>query len=292
MDATTPPVEDRREVRPAPGCPEFKGTDTVLNRPGNDRSQARKQAGTGVRPGLQKNGVVWWDPSALKLKAPSRDGLRGATLLSPKGKHAQSGRDEYRAFIDQGVVVRQRAQAPTVRARTTTAASQLEAPSGRPIAIVTTEASGSARPHGPRFGTLVHAVLGEAAFDADFADLNALASFHARALGASEEEREAAASAARSALDHPIMKRAAKSSDARREVMLVHKQVDGAVLEGVADLVFFEQDPFGGDKWVVVDFKTDLEQDVKPAYQVQIELYAAAVEAATGQPCEGVLLGV
>ncbi|MFK8003345.1 MAG: UvrD-helicase domain-containing protein [Polyangiales bacterium] len=288
MRVTTPPHEARKSIRPAPGCPRFKGDDTVLERPG----KALACKGVHVRPGLQDNGIVWWDPAALKLDVPRREGLRGASLLKGDGPAAAQGSQEYEAFRVAAEALRQGARAPTIRARTVTEASKLEARKGRAVSIVSTEASQRQRPSGPRFGTLVHAILGDATFDAGAEEIAHQARFHARALGATDAELQAAIDAATDAFTHPILKRAASSADARREVSLVHRQVDGAILEGIADLVFHEADPFGGSGWVVVDFKTDLADDVRDAYLVQIELYAEAVEAATGESCEGVLLGV
>ncbi|MFT5356522.1 MAG: ATP-dependent helicase/nuclease subunit A [Polyangiales bacterium] len=288
MKVTTPPHEVRKGVRKAPGCPVFEGEDTVLHRPG----KASVHEGVHVRPGLQANGVVWWDPSALKLEVPRREGLRGASLLKADGPASAQGRKEHETFKAAAAALRESARAPTIRARTVTEASKLEARKGRAVTIVSTEASQRSRPSGPRFGTLVHAILGDSAFGAGGDEIAQQARFHARALGATDAELQAAIDAATDAFTHPILERAAASADARREVSLVHRQVDGAILEGIADLVFHEADPFGGGGWVVVDFKTDLADDVRDAYLVQIELYAEAVEAATGETCQGILLGV
>jgi ATP-dependent helicase/nuclease subunit A len=63
----------------------------------------------------------------------------------------------------------------------------------------------------------------------------------------------------------------------------------GAVVEGVADLVY-EDD----GRWVVVDFKTDVEigRQGLERYRRQVGWYAAAMSRATGRPARGVLLRV
>ena len=64
---------------------------------------------------------------------------------------------------------------------------------------------------------------------------------------------------------------------------------DGSILEGVVDLAFLEK----GAGWTVVDFKTDVEiASRKDAYVRQIDAYARAISAATGEPAKGALLSV
>ena len=69
----------------------------------------------------------------------------------------------------------------------------------------------------------------------------------------------------------------------------MHRADDGSIIEGVVDLAFFEK----GAGWTIVDFKTDLElASRKDAYVRQIEAYARAIAAATGEPAKGALLSV
>ncbi|MCK6552573.1 hypothetical protein L6R52_42485, partial [Myxococcota bacterium] len=66
----------------------------------------------------------------------------------------------------------------------------------------------------------------------------------------------------------------------------------GALVDGVVDLTFRELGP-EGPRWIVVDFKTDAELDLRRAhYDVQLGLYVQAIEAATGERAEAVLLAV
>ena len=75
----------------------------------------------------------------------------------------------------------------------------------------------------------------------------------------------------------------------RREVPVTLSDGEGAIIEGVADLVFEE-----GDAWVVVEFKTDVEigRQGLEKYRRQVGLYVAAVARATGQSASGVLLRI
>ena len=61
-------------------------------------------------------------------------------------------------------------------------------------------ARAAARPHGLRFGTLVHSILARVALDADAAAIAEAAHFFARMLGADEAEVTAACEAATAAL--------------------------------------------------------------------------------------------
>jgi ATP-dependent helicase/nuclease subunit A len=159
------------------------------------------------------------------------------------------------------------------------------------------------RPSGIRFGTLAHAVLAEVSLalsgEAALAACTALAAAHGRSLGATAEEITAAARAAAAALAHPLLRRAAKSADCRRETELFQRLPDGTLLEGVVDLAFAESAGAGstgaagsGVRWTVVDFKTDARPGLEPRYQIQLRLYAAAIEAATGRPASAILLAI
>ena len=113
-----------------------------------------------------------------------------------------------------------------------------------------------------------------------------------RLVGASPDEEASAVEATVAALAHPWLGRARAASDVRREASLAHVQEDGSLLEGVVDLAFREESPVGA-KWTVVDFKTDVELGSRRAeYALQVALYARALETATGEKAEGVLLSV
>jgi ATP-dependent exoDNAse (exonuclease V) beta subunit len=146
----------------------------------------------------------------------------------------------------------------------------------------------------------VHAALALVAFAEDGeAETRARAAVeaHARTLGATSEETEAAATLVARALAHPVIERAAAAGGAsppsvRREVPVFLREPDGTLVEGVADLAFREVSE-GTGRWIVVDYKTDRSTDRSRArYEAQVRRYAAAVGAATGESARGVVLAL
>jgi ATP-dependent helicase/nuclease subunit A len=301
--ALYPPRDRQRQPRPATGCPPF-GPDTLATRP----SRTKRSVNDAVAPGEHQpehgeHTVVWWDPASLDLGRQDQVGLRQQEIL----KNDDAGNSEAsirahelwqqrrRAMVEQG-------RRPTLTARTVTehthdapvAASALGAPVAS--AQVEQEAARFARPHGRRFGTLVHAVLAEIPFHADAAALARAATVQGRYLGCSREEVEAAARVVAEALRHPLMQQAAAAQVAgrcRREVPLSLRLEDGTVLDGVVDLAFVDGDDAAA-AWTVVDFKTDLgvAAPARAAYEQQVRLYAQAIAQATARPARPVLLYV
>ncbi len=131
----------------------------------------------------------------------------------------------------------------------------------------------------------MHAILAEVELDAEEAGVSVVALAQGRIVGASPVEIEAGAAAAKSALLHPIMRRAAASDrrgECRREAPILLPLDDGTMIEGVIDLAFREMGA-AGPEWTVVDFKTDVELTERRAkYETQILLYVKAISAATG----------
>ncbi len=300
------PADDRRrqpEARNVPECPTF-GLDSVVERPERAPGRERGVAPGLHRPELGRHRVVWWDPHVLRLNVEESVGLRQQRLLeadeagvsSERGIRAHESWQAERARVCATAIV----PAMTVATASAWAAAAADAtgataPSGTAVVAaiaddVAVESVGAAspRPHGARFGTLVHTVLATADFDADEAAIARLAALNTRLVGASSDERDAAAATAVHALAHPLLRRAAAAARhgrCRREVP-VALCVDGTLVEGVVDLAFCED-----DCWTVVDFKTDVELGNRlPDYRRQVALYARAIAAATGKPAVAVLL--
>jgi ATP-dependent exoDNAse (exonuclease V) beta subunit len=150
-------------------------------------------------------------------------------------------------------------------------------------------AAGVEHPSGPRFGTLVHAVLAAVALDADSDAIAQTAELQARSLGATPDETLAARAVAAAMLAHPLMARARAAStrgQCRRETPVAGVAPDGTLLEGVLDLAFED-----GDGWTIVDFKiTDPAAAVLERYRRQVAAYAWLVHRATGRAVRAVLL--
>jgi ATP-dependent exoDNAse (exonuclease V) beta subunit len=235
--------------------------------------------------------VVWWDPTTLVLDVQESAGLAQQRILAvdERGVRAEEGVQAHAAWQAERVRVRAEGVAPTFRVTT---ATELAA-TGEPAAEVAVESvePQRTRPHGKRFGTLVHAVLAAVALDADRAAVAAVAKLEARLLGATDDETGAAVDTVAAALAHPLLRRAATAAAAgrcRRECP-VALALDGMLVEGVVDLAFAED----ATEWTVVDFKTDVEIAGRlDEYRRQVAHYAAAVARATGASARAVLLRV
>ncbi|MHB2019442.1 MAG: PD-(D/E)XK nuclease family protein, partial [Candidatus Xenobia bacterium] len=162
------------------------------------------------------------------------------------------------------------------------------APGAPTVTVLTVPGRVLARPHGERFGTLVHAVLAAIPLQASPAQVAAQVRLMARQLGAPPEEMEAATACVIGALASAPVQAAAGSLEVRREVPIAMPLEDGRLLEGVIDLTYQDQ-----DGWMVIDFKSDLDISGRlAAYQAQVALYVAAVTRSSGLPARGVLLQI
>jgi hypothetical protein len=75
-------------------------------------------------------------------------------------------------------------------------------------------------------------------------EIGAIAQANSRLTDATREETNAAVTAVRDALKHPLIQSAARAQALRRETPLQHYREDGTLLEGVVDLAFQESTPF------------------------------------------------
>jgi len=245
--------------------------------------------------------VVWWDPSVLHLHAVSSFGLRRDDLIVKDGdmfavEDRLSAYERWRA--DRELLV-ERGRAPSVRVQTATAWAAEAARQGiddeiasasgvEVVSVPGADVRREGRPRGPRFGTLVHAVLAIVPLDADHQAIERTADVQGRILGAPIEECHGAVAVVAAVLKHDVMVRARSSPRLRRETPITWRQSDGTLIEGVLDLAFDE-----GVVTTVVDFKTDHELTAgESRYRAQLQKYVDAVAAATGRTVKGVLLKV
>jgi ATP-dependent exoDNAse (exonuclease V) beta subunit len=235
---------------------------------------------------------VWWDPAVLELGVRASIGLSQTRILEA-GEDSQAGPAlaAWRAWRETRERVREQGARPTRRVETATDWIDRHMVEGsREVEVIGERLLGE-RPSGPRFGTLVHAVLSVVPLGADRDPIAQHAAVQARLLGASDAERESAVQVVAAALREPIVQRAAlaeREHRCRRETSLVLRLDDGTMVESVVDLAF--QDV---DGWTVVDFKTDAELGGRlEAYRRQVALYAQGIAQATGLPAKGVLLRV
>ncbi len=297
--AIYPPAETRRAPKPAGACPAF-GDDSVLQRPdretpGKDNAQPglHTMRPADSREPLGDYSVVWWDPRVLTLDVEPVTGIPRQDLIEDPGPTVLES--DHRAYAewqrakDEAITEGAR---PTFAVQTVTEWSQrTSGDEERPVPEVTVidAASTEPRPAGPRFGSLVHAILAAVALDAERDAIVEVAAMQARILGAAPEESAAAVTLVQAALAHPLLVRAReawRSGRCRREAPVTVVEPDGSILEGVLDLAF-EDD----DGWTVVDFKTQAELTGPLArYRRQVGAYASVVARVTGRPARAVLL--
>jgi len=283
--ALYPNDSERQEASPAPGCPPF-GTDSVLTRSAQTQATPEDAVTPGLHRSMSGSAVVWWDPASLRLRTPPLGGVRQQKLLAESTRSSE-GIAQYRAWLERRQNTLETARRASVVTRTMTDLAKQPFDPPATAVVERTELDRAGRPRGPRFGTLVHAVLAHAPFDADRPTLTALSSSLSRLLGATAQETSSAVDAALAALAHPHLRAAALSADARREVVVAEQRSDGSIAEGVIDLAYRS-----GQEWVVLDFKTDEIVLTDGAYAEQLHLYVAALQRATGEPARGVLLQV
>jgi ATP-dependent helicase/nuclease subunit A len=293
LQALTPVVYPARGAAPepgrAPGCPLF-GAESTPGRP-----DAVAPPPDAVAPGLHvpevgAHRVVWWDPAALRLGTQESVGLVQQTILAAdeRGVRAEEGKRAHDAWQAERDRVRRAGETPSLVVRTAT--EHGEAPA---VDVAVESAAGiEPRPHGPRFGTLVHAVLATVDLDADEAGIADVAALQGRLLAAAADEVGAAVATVARALAHPLLRRAAEAARGgrcRRECPVALVDDAGVLVEGVVDAAFAESD----GAWTVVDFKTDVEIAGRlDEYRRQVGVYAAAVARATGAPARAVLLRI
>ena len=252
----------------------------------------------GEPPPSAGHAVVWWDPHVLPLGAEAHFGIRQEELLSKdvSDEAVEEDLHRYRAWRLRREHVLERAATPTLVVETVTARADAMVRAGATRITADAEvevielAHAPERPSGPRFGSLVHAVLATVPLERPSA-ATPTAVLHGRVLGATDSEVTAAAAAVTSALRHPILERARAATsrgDCRREVPVALRDEDGTLIEGVVDLAFRED-----RRWTVVDFKTDKELDTElDVYRQQVALYAMMINKATGEPATPILMRV
>jgi ATP-dependent exoDNAse (exonuclease V) beta subunit len=275
--AVYPPKEQWRHPSRAPGSPRF-GDRTVLS------DDPRRDVEPCVAPGLYEfeggaYDVVWWDPAALRLDVDSHQGISNSAILSGTSGVSHAAYNEWRAAREKVIG---RGSVPSLEIANPT--DMPDAPPGTTVELFTV-AGTAERPYGPRFGTLVHAVLNAAVGGAS---AEHVAPSLARSLGCDEAETKAAAEAARAALQHVLLQRARASTKCYRELPVSLRIGEANIMEGTIDLAFEDDGAF-----CVVDYKTDAPIGaVLARYQRQVGWYGEALRRITGKPVRCYLLSV
>ena len=293
-----PPDAAKRQSDAVPGTPSF-GEESVLDR----GAQGTAPPGGSVRPGLHKSrvgthAVAWWDPGVLTLDVEEKVGVRQQRLLEAdeSGVEVALGEESYARWKEARLAAVTQASRPSIKVETVTAFAARPSLSELDLAGVQIERVqrfGADRPSGRRFGALVHAVLATVDLDASPDEIGEVAEANGRLIDATREEIDAAVTAVRGALKHPLMQQATRALALRRETPLQHQLEDGTLIEGVVDLAFEENTPGDFNGWTVVDFKTDREIEIaQNQYRAQVAAYVEAVRVTTKSPARGFLLVV
>ncbi len=282
--------------RKPPGVPEF-GDDSVRIRPQGYGSVGKEKS---VAPGMHRarvgsHRVVWWDPSKLELDVRETMGLRQIKLLEADQQKTVStrGTDRWTTWEAARKKLIEAGRAPTIEVKTATEFSIAEPlkDGGEEIEVIETRRDPK-RPHGKRFGSLVHLAMLRVSLDATASEIRAGVAADGRMLGAGEAEIESASRAVSAALKSPLMSRVRSSADVRRECPILLTLDDGTLIEGIADLAFSEGSN-GTQTWNVVDFKTDLAIASRLAeYRAQVSLYARGISRAAEAPARGILFWI
>jgi ATP-dependent exoDNAse (exonuclease V) beta subunit len=224
--------------------------------------------------------VVWWDPSRLRLDVEASQGISNETLLTGVSESSRLDYDAWRAARRKAIT---RGATPSVEVANPT--DMADPPKSIEVEIVHADGRGE-RPYGPRFGSLVHALL--RATIVDDAGVGQAAAAFGRTLGCDEPELDAAVRAVRSALAHPLLERARAAQRCYRELPVTLRMDEAHVMEGAIDLAFEEN-----GTWVVIDYKTDAPAGARLVqYRRQVGWYGEALSRITGRPVRCYLMTV
>ena len=233
--ALHPSASERRRAVAVPGAEHVRfGEDSVITR----SVEAMGTPDTSVRPGFHAalaggHGVAWWDPSAISLGAEPPGGLRDETvLLKPDdGDDGSAAFEAWRGAHERALEV---GREPTLDAQ------RLSEIARKPLALADVEcevehvAIDAPRPSGRRFDVLLTMVLRELALDDTAERVAIVARGRGRAMGASEDEIDAARTAAIAALAHP---RVIEARGGTRAVSVALATDAGPIGRGVIDVV-------------------------------------------------------
>ncbi len=259
------PLKDRRRKPDLP-----QGDETVLNAPVQPKEEQ-------IRPGLHRpkiggHQVLWFDPKKLDLKDPASHGAEREHLLDGTRAQIEEGLARYAGWRSARAQAIESGSTAAFTVRLATGAGLVPEGDSIPVEVVDIEVDCNLR--GRRFGKLVHAVL----------QSGGSAAAHGRRLNATPEEVRAAAEIARIVLGHPLVA-PAPGREIFREMPVIVKLDDGTMVEGRIDLAWTD-----AASWTVIDYKTDSAD--RGRYRRQLQLYALALQRATGKPARGVLMEI
>ena len=240
-----------------------------------------------LKPGLHHGreggcDVVWFDPGLLDLSARSEGGLEYDPMLKGSPEQTSAGMRQYRGWQTRRSLMIEQGKRPAFEVLEATKAGSSVSALREPVRIKVESLERSAS--GRKFGRILHRMMQNATLPVKEENLRTLAAAYGRAVGGSDEDAGAAVRVAMSLFQHEILRSAFTATCVHRELPVAVRLQDGRLVEGRADLVFFD-----GERWTVVDFKTGSSNNRDDR---QVALYARALELAKGQPVRAVILEI
>jgi ATP-dependent helicase/nuclease subunit A len=221
--------------------------------------------------------VVWFDPKLLNLSLVSDGGIEKESLL--KGTDP-AGVQRYRDWQALRKARIESGSRPAFHVIEATKARGLKLPEPTSILVPMPRQVSNAR----RFGRLVHKLMEAVTLPLQTEALRVLADYHVRGHGCTTGDAEMATNVVLSLFGHDLLRTAASAQVSYRELPISVKLDDGRLVEGRADLVYFD-----GESWTVVDYKTgETGSDEKR----QVALYAHALQIAKKQPVRAIILEI
>jgi ATP-dependent exoDNAse (exonuclease V) beta subunit len=221
--------------------------------------------------------VLWFDPKLLDLSAKSDGGIEKESLLKGTDESGVQQYREWQAVRRSGIENGSRPSFDVVEA---TRARSLKLPEPISFSVPMPRQVSNAR----RFGRLVHKLMEAVNLPLQADEVQRLATYHARGCGCITADAGPAAALVMSLFDHELLRTASSAKLSFRELPVSVKLDDGRLVEGRADLVYFDS-----ETWTVVDYKTGRSGSDEKR---QVALYAHALEIAKKQPVRAILLEI
>ena len=221
--------------------------------------------------------VQWFDPKLLDLSPKTDGGIEKESLLAGEDP---SGIERYRewqankkARIEAGSrPAFEVVEASKVRGLQLAEPQSISAPVARNIK------------NSRRFGRLVHHLMQAIMPPVEDGEIVRQADYYRKAYNCTPEEAKAAADVVRGLLANDVLRAAMDAELVYRELPIMVKLEDGKLVEGRADLVYFD-----GGTWTVVDYKTG---GTGSQEKRQVALYAHALQVAKNAPVRAILVEI
>ncbi len=221
--------------------------------------------------------VLWFDPKLLDLSAKSDGGIEKESLLKGSDEAGVQQYGEWQALRRSRIEHGSRPSFDVIEA---TRARGLKLSEPVSLSVPMPRKVSNAR----RFGRLVHKLMETVNLPLQEDELQRLARYHARACGCIAEDAGPAAALVISLFDHELLRTASTARPLFRELPISVKLDDGRLVEGRADMVYFD-----GEMWTVVDYKTGKSGTDEKR---QVALYAHSLQIAKKQPVRAILLEI